>query len=95
MYGETLYIQCQDISNGKIKYPIGKSIVAVNLPLKLTPATITNANIGSIKSLHTLFDKHLDNILVKFEQNRMARTTRNFEIFYYKTFLSFFLFFFF
>ena len=28
---------------------------------------IADANIGSLKSLHTLFDKYLDNMLVKFE----------------------------
>ena len=40
------------ISNYNTKYPIGKSIFAVNLPLKLFPATIANADIGSLKSLH-------------------------------------------
>ena len=62
------------ISNGYIKYPIGKSIFADNLPLKLFPATVANAEIGSLKSLHTLFD----NMLVQFEQNCMVQTTRNF-----------------
>ena len=37
-----------------------------------------DADIGSLKSLHTLFDKYLDHMLVKFEQNRMVRTTQNF-----------------
>ena len=31
--------------------------------------TIADADIGSLKSLHILFDKYLDHILVKFEQN--------------------------
>ena len=35
----------------------------------------------TFKSLHTLFDKYLDHILVKFEQNRMVRTIQNFELF--------------
>ena len=35
--------------------------------------TITDADIRSLKSLHTLFNKQLDHMLVKFEQNRMAR----------------------
>ena len=43
--------------------------------------TISNADIGSLKSLHTLFDKYLDHMLVKFEQNCMVRTIRNFELF--------------
>ena len=33
--------------------------------------TITDSDIESLKSLQTLFDKYLDNMLVKFEQNRM------------------------
>ena len=41
---------------------------------------ITNAGIGSLKSLHTLFDTYFDHMLVKFEQNCMVQTTRNFEI---------------
>ena len=43
--------------------------------------TIADADIGSLKSLHTLFDKYLDHMLVKFEQNRMLRTIQNFELF--------------
>ena len=42
--------------------------------------TIAETDIGSLKSHHTLFDKYLDHMLVKFEQNRMVRTT-NFELF--------------
>ena len=53
-YGETLDFQCQH-QQWNIKYPIGKSIFTVNLPLKLFPATVVNADIGSLKSLHTLF----------------------------------------
>ena len=64
-----------------MKYSIGKSIFVVNLPLKLFPATVANADIGSLKSLHTLFDKYLDHMLVKFEQNPMVQTTWNFELF--------------
>ena len=33
------------------------------------------------KSLHTLFGKYLDHMLVKFEQNRMSRTIQNIEFF--------------
>ena len=54
---------------------------AVNLPLKLFPASITNADIGSLKSLRTLFDKHLDHMLMKFEQNCIVKTTGNFELY--------------
>ena len=67
------------ISNGNIKYPIGKSIFAVNLPLKFFHA-IANAGIGSLKSLHIL-KKCFYHMLLKFQQNRMVQTTRNFELF--------------
>ena len=34
---------------------------------------LADADIGSLKSLHTLFDKYLDQMLVKSEQNGMVR----------------------
>ena len=34
--------------------------------------TIADADIGSLKSLRTLFDTYLDYMLAKFEQNRMV-----------------------
>ena len=43
--------------------------------------TIADADIGSLKSLHTLFDKYLDHMLVKFEQNCMIRTIQNLVLF--------------
>ena len=64
-----------------LKYPIGKSILEVNLPLKLFPATVASADIGSLKFLHTFLKKCLYHMLVKFEQNRMVQTTQNFELF--------------
>ena len=39
---------------------------AVNLQVKLLRATVKNADTGILKSLHTLFDTYLDNMLVKF-----------------------------
>ena len=42
--------------------------------------TIADADIGGQKSLHT-FDKYLNHMLVKFEQNRMVQTIQNFELF--------------
>ena len=42
---------------------------------------ITDADIGSLKSLSALFGKYLDHMLVKFEQNRMVPTIQNFELF--------------
>ena len=61
------------IRKSNIKYPIEKSIFAATLPLKLFPATVANANIGSLKSLHTF----LQNIPVKFKQNRMVENIQN------------------
>ena len=78
---ERLLTSNVSIINGNIKCPIGKSIFAVNLTLKLFRATVANADIGSWKSLHTLFDTYLDHMLVKFEQNRMVRNIQNFELF--------------
>ena len=46
--------------------------------------TITDADIKSLKFLHTLFDKYLDHMLVKFEQNRKVRAIQNFELFHKK-----------
>ena len=43
--------------------------------------TIADAEIGSLKSLYTLFDEYLDHTLVKFGQNHMVRTLQNFELF--------------
>ena len=42
---------------------------------------IADANIGSLKTLHTLFNEYLDYMLVKFEQYRVVRTIHNFELF--------------
>ena len=36
--------------------------------------TIADADIGSLKSLHTLFDKYMDHMLATFEQNRLVQT---------------------
>ena len=49
-----LSISNVSISNGNIKYPTGKSIFAVNLPLKFFPATVAIADIESLKSLHKI-----------------------------------------
>ena len=63
----------------------GKVLTANLLQKCIFPSGILcyhfDADIGSLKSLHTLFDKYLDHMLVKFEQNRMVRTIQNFELF--------------
>ena len=42
---------------------------------------IADADVGSLKSLHTLFDKYLDYMLVKFIQNHMVWPIENCELF--------------
>ena len=42
--------------------------------------TIADTDIGSLNSLHTLFDKNLYYMLGKFEQNLMTQTIQNFEL---------------
>ena len=68
------------IRNSNIKYPIGKSNFA-KFAIKLFPATVANADIGSLKSLRTFLKKCLYHMLLKFEQNRMVETTQNFKLF--------------
>ena len=43
--------------------------------------TIADADIGNLKSLHTLYDKYFDQLLVKFEQNRMVGTIQDSVLF--------------
>ena len=43
--------------------------------------TTAGADIGSLKSLHTLFDKYLDHMLVKYDQNCMVQTVQSFDFF--------------
>ena len=45
---------------------------------------IADADIGSLESLHTLFVKCLNHMLVKYEQNRMVRTIQNVVPFWQK-----------
>ena len=78
---ERLYTSNVIISNSNIKSPIGKPIFAVNLPLKLFRATVSNADIRSLKSLYASLKKCLNHMLAKFEQNRMLQITRNFGLF--------------
>ena len=44
-----------------------------------TMVTITNADIGSVNFLHTLFDKYLDHTLVKL--NKIVQSIHNFALF--------------
>ena len=58
------------------------SSFVVNLLLKLFRATVANADTGSLKSLHTLFDTHLDHVLAKFDEaNRMVQNVQIFKFY--------------
>ena len=63
----------------------GKFTVKIEFPFGVSDRVlciiIADVDIGSLKSLHTLFEKYLDHMLVKFEQNGMVRTIQNFELF--------------
>ena len=58
--------------NGKLTAKIDFSIGYV---------TIADVDIVSLKSLHTIFDKYFDHMLVEFEQNHLIWTIQNFELF--------------
>ena len=51
-----------------------------NLPSEPLLATIANADIESLKSLHTSNPYRM--YVVTFEQNCLVQTTQNFELFY-------------
>ena len=65
------------VRNDNIKCPIRKSIFTVNLLFKLFRATVANADTGSLKFLHALFDTYLDHMLAKFEPKRMVQNVPN------------------
>ena len=49
-----------------------------------------NGDIGSLKSPHALFDKYLDHMQVKFEQNRTVRNIKKLRFFGKKKWLTIF-----
>ena len=63
----------------RLPMPALATITEKNFPIAYS--TIADADIRSLKSLHTLFDKYLDHMLVEFELNRMVQTIQNFEPF--------------
>ena len=85
MYGETFKTQKTSyvsINNGS-REEFWRQIYCKNWFFNRVFYTIiADADIGSLKSLHTLFDNYLDHMLVKFEQNRMVGTIQNFELFH-------------
>ena len=51
----------------------GKNYPQIDFPHRAFYITFTDPDIRSPKSLRTLFDKFLDHMLVKCEQNRIVR----------------------
>ena len=68
MYGETLDFEVS-ISNGSKESSTANLLRKIGFPIGYFFVTIADADIGNLKFLHTLFDKYLDHMLVKFEQN--------------------------
>ena len=69
----------------------GKFTAKIRFSDRAFYVTIADADADNegLKSLHTLFDKYLDHILVQFEQNRMVQTIQNFVPFDKKWLTSF------
>ena len=59
----------------------GNFNVKIDFPIGYFYVTIADADIRSLKSLNTLFDKYLDHMLTKYEQNRMVQTIQNCVLF--------------
>ena len=64
------------VIKGNLKCPIGKSIFAVNLPLKLFRDTVANLDTGSFKYIYTLSYTYLDHMLAKYVPNRMIQNVQ-------------------
>ena len=58
-----------------------KFVAKISFSYQKFNVTISNADMGSLIFLHTLFDKYLYYMLVEFEQNRMLRNIHKFELF--------------
>ena len=67
----------------------GKFTAKIDFPIGIL-FTIADTDIGSLKSFFTLFDKYLDHMLMKFEQNRMVQTVQNLELFDKKKIVNYF-----
>ena len=50
-----------------------KFTAKIDFPYEAFYFTITDADMQSLKSLHTLFDKYLDHVRVEFDGNRILR----------------------
>ena len=80
MYGESLDFQCQNLQT---KYG---TVLMTNLPQNVFSVhsfyvVITDADIGRLTFLRTLFDEYLDRMLVNLIKNRIVQNIQNFEHF--------------
>ena len=92
VYGATLDFQCQHLQQYHGSF-YGKFTAKIDFPIGYfnnIMFAITESDFWSLKSLHTLFDKYLDRMLVKFEQNRMVGNIQKLEL-YDKKWLTIFL----
>ena len=72
MYGETFRLPMPALATVARKRFNGKSTAKIDIPNRHFYVTIADAANGSQKSLHKLFGKYLDHMLVEFEQNRFG-----------------------
>ena len=62
MYGETL--DFQDLSDFRLVSISNANYCKQTISDRVFYVTIADADVGSLKSLHTIFDKYLDHMLV-------------------------------
>ena len=66
MYGDTFDFQSQ---HQQWYHKMSDRKISILRKFAVNTFYVKQADIGSLKSLHTLFDKYLGHIWVKFEQN--------------------------
>ena len=62
-----------------------KTFFTANFPLKLYRATVANADTGSLKFLHTIFDTYLDNMLAIFQPKSIFQNVQSLRVFFFFT----------
>ena len=75
------FMFCQHVVKVRINKCVEKIYCKNSFSDRTFYFTTIDADIESLKSLRTLFDKYLDHMQITFEQNRMVRNIRNFEFF--------------
>ena len=67
MYGREFRLPMSALATVARKSFNGKLTARNDFPIRAFYVSIADADIGSLKSVHTLFDEYLDHMLVKFE----------------------------